>query len=241
MRSPLDDVSCARLPAAALAALAPLRCEPGLEVARDGEDLWLRWDTASERVLRAVLPLVGSELFAARGGLWFRPGRALPSFEVPQALEYRPLYQVLFPAPVEPAALAHLAVTPVRLTLRADDRARATSALLCPLPPLLAWADTIPAGRLATLRGLRLYEQVLVVGERLPPITGERFWGENVLVPLGYRPEPELPESALRQAAGLLDGEVLLLRQGAAEVFARSLLAPLSRPVLRLAGEEVGA
>ena len=41
---------------------------------------------------------------------------------------------------------------------------------------------------------------------------GERFWGEEVFLPLGYRPDPELPESALRTALGAGEEELLIVR-----------------------------
>jgi hypothetical protein len=61
----LGDVSCARFPIAAAAALADLRCRSDIDVLPDGEYLWLRW-AGDEEVLHRVLPLSEVELFVER-------------------------------------------------------------------------------------------------------------------------------------------------------------------------------
>jgi hypothetical protein len=238
MRPDLDDVCCARLPAPALAALARLRCEPDLRAARAADHVWLRWDAGNERVLRAVLPLPGVALFAHREGRWYPFGRALPVFDLP-APDYRPLAHVLFPAPLQAVPPPRDAAPPVTLTVRPDARPRPARAALCPLAALLAWADTVPAPQLAELEGLFFLDQILVLGDRLPLFPdGTRYWGRDVLVPLGYAPDPDLPESALRAAAGVTDDEILLMGTDHAEAVPRELLRPLSRAGLRLAAGE---
>jgi hypothetical protein len=98
----------------------------------------------------------------------------------------------------------------------------------------------VPVSRLASLQALRLGDRILALGTRLPALAGsERFWGEHVLTPLGFAPEPALPESVLRQAAGLRDRDLLLLRPDRAEFISRAFLSPLSRATLRLAVGEV--
>lgn len=240
VKPPLDDVCRARLPLRALPLLAPLRCEPDLEIATIEEHVWLRWEAGNERIVRAVLPLADSVVFTQRDGHWFRVGHALPSFDVADDIAFRPLAHVLFPAPVTPTAAPTAPLAPLPLRWRSDTRVRAATAMLCPLTALLAWADTVPAPTLERLRGAYLGAQALVVGERLPLLEGgERFWGRDVLVPLGLCTEPDLPESALRTAAGVSATELLLLpRSGPAEALDRALLRPLSRAGLRLAGGE---
>jgi hypothetical protein len=76
---------------------------------------------------------------------------------------------------------------------------------------------------------------VLLLGSRLPPISDAvRYWGEAVLVPLGYRPEPEVPPAALRAAAGAADEELLLLGEAGAELIPRGAFSPLTRAGVRL-------
>jgi hypothetical protein len=104
------------------------------------------------------------------------------------------------------------------------------------LAVLLEWSDSVPSTRLASLQGVHLGELVLVLGEQLPLLAGSmRFWGRDVLIPLGYAPDPDLPASALKQAAGLQPDEILLWQPDHAEVSDRTLLSPLTRAALRLA------
>jgi hypothetical protein len=85
------------------------------------------------------------------------------------------------------------------------------------------------------LQGTCLDERVLVVGVNLPLLEdGQRFWGHDVLIPLGYGPVPALPESALKEATGLDEQELLLWRPNVMEVIARTLLSRVTRAGLRL-------
>jgi hypothetical protein len=61
----------------------------------------------------------------------------------------------------------------------------------------------------------------------------QRFWGERVLTPLGFRPEPELPETALRAAAEVSLGELLVLTESGAEAIPEDAFAPLTRAAMR--------
>jgi hypothetical protein len=77
------------------------------------------------------------------------------------------------------------------------------------------------------------------VGGRLPTLPGaERFWGNRVLVPLGFRPEPCWPESALAEVLGLADEELAMLRESGATAIPVAALRPLTRASARLAARE---
>jgi hypothetical protein len=234
-----DEVGCASLPTDALALLAPLRCEPGVQVAHDAGRLWVRFDAANERVLHKVLSLSGIELFAFRGGAWRRFGQSMPAFDFPENPQFDPLFQVVFPAPVLPVPPDKMPLTPVRLALTPDDRPRPTTAMICPLAALFAWVDTVPSARLERMHGVLCGRQVLVIGPDLPVLQcGERFWGKLVLTPLGHSPTPALPEADMRAAAGVATDELLLLRHDRAEALPRTTLSPISRAALRLAASE---
>jgi len=241
MTTGLAEVSCASLPATELPALASLRAEAGVEAAVAGDRCWVRWQPGAEVVLRRLLPVPGVHLYALREGIWHRPGCRLPAFEVPTGLEYRPLHHVLTPAPVMPTPARVPTLDRFRIRLVEDDRPRRTTAMRCDLDKLARWADTVPASRLGALQGALCQGRVLVVGERLPLFPSEeRYWGEPVLVPLGYRPEPNLPADALREALGVAGEEILILDVGKAESVPRIALGPLTRAGIRLAaGEKV--
>jgi hypothetical protein len=234
--NPLHDVCCASLPAEALPALAELRAAPGLTVALLGRRAWVRWESGDEQVLRRLLPVSGVELFVSRAGRWHRVGRHLPALAFPEHLEYRPLHQVLFPAPVLPMPPRPLELRPLGLALTADQCPRPATALECDVPALARWAETVPEVRLARLHAAHCRGRVLLRGERLPAVAaGRRYWGGSLLVPLGYRIEPNLPASAVRAALGLADEELLVLDEGRAEVVPRSAFEPLTRAQIRLA------
>src|ERR1700722_12890319 len=115
MPSPLDEICCACVPTEALSLLASLRCEPGLRASVTERGTWLRWDAGNERVLQAVMPIHGVELFSFHAGRWHRFGQTLPAFDFPGNLDYQPLAHVLFPTPVQPIVAPTANWQPLRL------------------------------------------------------------------------------------------------------------------------------
>src|SRR5207244_1436135 len=103
--------------------------------------------------------------------------------------------------------------------------------------------DTVPTARWRDLQAAMCEQQILVIGTRLPLLRGgRRFWGHSVLRPLGFRVEPALPESALREALTVSSDEMLIFHQdGAAEIVPASALRPLTRVGLRQTAGEVSA
>jgi hypothetical protein len=240
MTSPLNDVRCARLPAAALPVLAELRAVPDVGVIQQGEYAWVYWHPQDDTVLRRLLPVRDLELYVQRDGLWYRHGRDLPSFGVPDECSGQPLHRVIFPVPVQPLPPPTAATRPCRLTLVRDDRPRETTGMLCESADLGRWADRATTAELNELRAARTGRRVVVLGEHLPPLAaGERLWGERVLVPLGYRPEPALPETAVTEALGMGPDEILLLDKEGPQVLSRTVLQPLTRAGVRLALREI--
>jgi hypothetical protein len=254
MDAPLAEVCCACLPAASLAWLASLRVHAGLRVRVLGDRAWMWWTAGDEVVLQRVLALHGVEVFARREGRWYRPGQHLPAFEVPNEDGARPLLHLLTPAPVRADSGAP-SFRPMMLELVRDDRPRATSALCCTLADLGRWAGQATSRQLAMLTAICTYGtagvspvpgaldqgdasrtgHVLLRGERLPPLSAaKRYWGRTILTPLGFRPEPEVSEGALR----LRDEEIALLGEDGFEAIDARLFQPLTRAGARLAAGE---
>ncbi len=215
--------------------LADLRVRGEVRVRLDGATAWLHWPAGDRAVLLRVLALRGAEVFERRGGHWYRPGRRLPSFEVPGDEETRPLAALLVPAAVQAEARA-ATLTPLQVTLVRNDHPRPASALCCPVADFAAWVEGATSRQLAGLQAAWCPAgPVLLLGERLPPLAaGERFWGRSLLLPLGFRAEPDLGEDALREALGL-GGDVGLLTAEGLEVVARSAFGPVTRAGVRLA------
>jgi hypothetical protein len=243
MNSPLDEICCARIPAASLAGLAEIRCADGVEVIADGETCWLRWPAGSDDVLRLVLPLPGVVLYVQRAGAWYTFGSRLPTDGPPRQLAVQPLDRLLTPARVEPESLPASTLQPIPLRLLRDDTRHPTSALRCPLSRFAAWAENATTVRLTSLRAALARDVVLLMGEHLPLLLDAvRFWGKRVLVPLGYRPEPSLPESALVSVLHLAGDEIAILNEASNEasvdVLPAAVLKPLNRASVRLACRE---
>jgi hypothetical protein len=188
--------------------------------------------------LEQILPLPDAVLFIHRDPHWYRFGCQLPSFDLPESAEYQPLYQVLTHAPFQAQKTPSLRCEPTVLALVSDDRERPTSAALYRLVPLTHWIEHVPTPRLKGIQAARCGNQVLLLGDRLPLLAeSERFWGSDVLMPLGYRPDPFLPERALRDALAASKDEVILWDQDGVERIDRRAFAPLSRAGVRLVAQ----
>jgi hypothetical protein len=236
---PVNDVSCASLSAAALSCLAPVRARNGVRVVLAGERAWVFWQAGDEDVLRCVLPVQGAELFARRDQHWYRVGERLPAFHIPDPREGTALTAHLVPTAVETVRRQPATWSPASLALVSDCQARPASALRGSLAGLARWADLATTRQLAGLRGAWLGDTVVLLGERLPALAGsERFWGGVVLVPLGYRVEPALPEAAMFQVLGLSEGELALVDAMGVEVIDAAVFAPLTRAGVRRAARE---
>jgi hypothetical protein len=233
MHGVLTNASLARIPADALALIGGLRAYASVEVRIDGARAWVRWDEAGFEILRALLPVPGAEFFERLDQYWHLCGRSLPAFDVPQA-GFLPLASVLTPDRVQPLAGAGVAFPKVVLALKRSNQPRNATALLCPVQALAAWADMAPTAKIAALSAARSGTLVLVTGQLLPPIEGERFWGERVLCPLGWGPDPDLPEDSLLHAIGAGPRELALLQRGNVEIIPRDALHGLTRASARL-------
>ena len=70
--------------------------------------------------------------------------------------------------------------------------------------------------------------------DQLPATPGaDRFWGDRVLIALGFRSNPDWPESALREAAQVGRNEILILTENAAEAIPANAFRPLTRAAIR--------
>ena len=211
----------------------------------DGEDAWISWEPGDDRALRAVLPVAGVELYGRRGESWHRAGRRLPGPERPPEAEPVPLARAIFPAPfsVEPPRDGPRTALP--LTLGRDGRHRQTTAMHCAVSRLGRWADAAPSAAIAALKGAIRGGHALLLGQGLPSLDGStRYWGGQLLVPIGFEVRPSLPEAILIEALGRPGREVLRVipetvgdgeSRFAVEAIPLEVFRPLSRAGVRLA------
>jgi hypothetical protein len=221
---------------AGLAALAPLRAAGSVRVIV-GDLAWVTWDGPRPDVVAAVLAVPGTELFEPRDGHWFRSGDRLPAFDVPPAGDPVPVDRAVIPGPFAAMEPGDRELKRVPLRLVRSDLPRATSAARCSLKVLATWADAATTAEIAVVKAARCGDVVWLLGSRLPALPGgERFWGDRVLIPLGFRAEPDWPEAALREAANVGPDELLVLTEDAAEAISVGAFRPLTRGSIRRAG-----
>jgi hypothetical protein len=239
MTAPLEIIPCcANLPAAALPLLGPLRTRPGLRVTRTGDRAWLHWTAGDETVARYLFSICGATLLHHQDGLWFPVSSRLPMDGVPSADNGVPLMAVLVPAAIHEEQAGSVDVAPLPLSLGRDTRIQSATAIRADAKMLARWADSATSHQLSALQGAWCGAEILLRGRMLPSVpNAERYWGQNVLVPLGFRTEPELPEAALCEVLDLAPGETALLSSTGLEVLPAAAFGPVTRASLRRAGE----
>jgi hypothetical protein len=244
------DVGCASIAAEDLPVLAELRCRREIRVSIVGDRAWIVWEAESEAVqhalVRHILPLPGVELFVERAGSWYRLGEHLPAFDVPAGVGIHGslLEGILLPKPftAQRPGDGPRAPLPVRLVHDQRGQTRPASAVRCRLGALWAWAEQATSAQLARVLGAYTEGpgggEVLVLGAAgvLPPVGGGmRFWGTEVLIPLGFRTDPDLPGPGLRRATEAGPGELVVLDWDGFELIPRDVFQPLCRAGIRLA------
>ena len=154
---------------------------------------------------------------------------------------------------VRPAVDAPVPV-PLRIVRDADGRPRPAAALRCRLEGLADWAEQAPSAWIESISaawcpapaaGGPGEAEVLLLGPaaRLPaPAHGLRYWGVDVLIPIGYRAEPDLADRALRAAVGAGPDDLVVLDAEGPELVPRQAFRPMSRAGIRraLAGVPAG-
>jgi hypothetical protein len=216
-----------------LESLAALRAKGGVRVI-PGDAAWVTWEHDRPDVISAVLAVPGAELFEPREGRWFRPDDHLPAFDVPPTGELVALERVVVPAaltPTEPDGREHRRVP---LTLVRSEVVKPTSAIRCRVDFLREWADSATTAEITGVKASRCGDVAWLLGKNFLAIAGaERFWGDRVLIPLGFRTEPDWPESALREATGVGPGEILVLTESGSEALPADAFRPLTRAAIR--------
>jgi MoxR-vWA-beta-propeller ternary system domain bpX2 len=233
---PLNACRAARVPTRGLAALAPLRAKGGVHVVMDKATAWVTWDGDRRDVVDALLIVPGVEWFESRDGGWFGFGSRLPAFDVPPRGESIPLVRALVPAAFATAEAEARELARVNLRLVRCELPRPSTALRCRVEALRPWVDKATTAEITRVKAARRGDVAWLLGHVLPAIPGaERFWGERILVPLGYRADPDWPEQALREAAGVGSEEILILTAEGAEAIPAPAFRPLTRGALRRA------
>jgi hypothetical protein len=251
--APWKNIRCASMPVDDLGVLADLRGRADIRVAVAGGRAWIGWGSDSEVVPELlagrILPIEGVELFIERDGEWYRLGEHLPAFGVPfrNGTAGVSLDRIVIPGRLSVLRPGRAEGEPlcVRLVRDREERVRPASALTSSYEVFLRWAEGATSAQIGPLQIVSRVEsdgddggaEVLVLGSpgTLPPLAlSVRYWGVGVLIPLGFRAEPDLPEAAIRQAAGAGVGDLVVMDEDRLELIARELFKPLTRAGIRL-------
>jgi hypothetical protein len=260
MTPSLKDICSATIRVEDLPILAELRDRSEIRVSIAGDRAWIWWkpetDAMPAILIKWILPLPGVELFTERGGCWYRWGQHLPAFgvAVPDDRRGVPLERIVLPRPVSAQRPEGLRSDRTRVGVVRDERSRARSAtaVFCGLSELHAWTEQATSAQFAGLTAAwtegpvdeRRAAEVLVLGRHgsLPATrAGVRCWGTDVLVPVGFRADPDLAEPSLKGTVGAGPNDLVVLRPDGFEVIPRAIFKPLDRAGVRLAWDAITA
>ena len=199
---------------------------------------WVTWAGGMPDVIACLLPAAGVEFFVRRGDEWFRFNSRVPTSDCPPDGSGQPLDALLVPGRVEARLPDPVPLRKLRVRIARGGGLHPATALRCSLGELLPWAEAATTFELSALTAARNGDVVLLRGEKLPTIAGAaRYWGSDVLVPLGFRPDPDMAVDVLRAVAGANPGDVVLFEETGVTVIPGPAFAPLTRAGVRLAAE----
>jgi hypothetical protein len=239
-QNPWREISAARFQAVHLEALSPLRDRANVRIHIQRETAWVRWSGDNNDVMPHLLPIPGVEFFALRSGSWFRFRSLLPAVEKPPDDDGLPLSSVLFPRSFTSVQPETNDWPPVGLSIVRSAEPKPASALVCTINDIQKWADSATTSEIAKVKGTRANGKAILLGSQLPSIANAtRYWGDTVFVPLGFRPEPDLPPKALQTVVGANIDELVFLNKEGAMIVPRKVFEILTRAGIRLARNPV--
>ncbi|MEM1318631.1 MAG: hypothetical protein AAGG75_00175 [Bacteroidota bacterium] len=175
-----------RLAASQLDSLGTLRHYTELRLAHDGDWLWLRGlPSTSLPLAMQQLPAQARYRLDAEG-LLFPLGQKTPTGRLPQ-LNWQPLPEAL-PVELPPSALPAEIRTHCPVRLQPTDTPHPGFALCCQLQHWKSFGETAAQARLEQLRfAVSENNQVLIIGQPLPPLPGKEYWRRGqLLLPAGF-------------------------------------------------------
>lgn len=202
-----------RLSVKAVDSLRRIRLWPGVEFGQTGEDVWLKGDELTDKLLQQLRALPDGDIYEQLANQQLRRlGDRVPSANLPR-LDWYPLsfvFEPTLPVSVYPGE----AKSQVPLRLVRDTAEKVVNVLLVPFHEFARWCDQAPEFRLHRLRfAVRDDCLTIVHGHPLPPILGELFVEQEGLVfPAGWTWSPAVPASMLRKLLQLEEGDLCIAR-----------------------------
>jgi len=229
-----ESLRAARMPVASLHALAVFRTRNDIRVSVIDDEAWVWWDSSDSELVQSLLAAPDATFFAQRNGEWFEAHSLLPMWDMPASAPTQRLDEILTPSPFAVIRPEPLSEPPKSIELVRDVHPRTASALRCTWSDFVRWADTATTFSIERLEAAKSDDVVWLRGEHLPPIAkSERFWGERLLLPLGFRAEPDWPESMLLAIADVPSSDVVVVLPNAIEIIPANAWGPVSRAAIR--------
>lgn len=173
--------------------LGKIRTVPGWQAALHLDRIWLKGPLSNgkDQLLLYALPVMESYEIDEQGRLF--PLNSLTPTAVMEPMDWQALTDFL-PVVLPVSALPGMPqqYMPVRLLRVASTKP--TYALQTSLLVWRSFVDRAPLVRLQQLRfAVSTDEQVMVVGDPLPPVPGKGYWRNgNLLIPVGFDFDPPL-------------------------------------------------
>jgi hypothetical protein len=105
---------------------------------------------------------------------------------------------------------------------------------------LAAWADSATTLELGAVRAARWGSRTMLLGSKIPSIPDStRYWGTDVLLPVGFQTDPDLPPPLIRAAIGATADDLVVFDESGVDLIPRSAFESLTRAGVRLAAREV--
>ena len=230
-----------RLEAGTGGKVALLRGVPGLEVAASVAGVWIRGDFRGQEMCLASLPVVGLYEELAEGGL-SAVGGGVPIDSLPDDLEWLPIQQAVQLRKTI-GGMPGQQTAGVQVRLHRSEQEAEAGLLECHLADLEEWVTNAPEIRYEGMEyALSEDGTGLVKGPMIPPIRGRRYvLTGSVAIPSGFRLEPDLPGSVIRELIGAGSGTTIVFDQaGCVSVIDAGCFVPVSRAGLRDAMRERG-
>lgn len=188
---------------------------PSLEICQEGDSIWLRASQVDEDLERELRMLPGQAFQVLNDGQLRAPGKLVPQGFLPDGPWSRltDWMQIEFPPP----AFGGEVTSAVSLKLMRGGPVRTplpeANVLLTERDLWRDFAATAPVLRLNLWSFAMSDEQALIMGNHLPPLPGERYVETaGIAAPCGWTWSPALDALVIRQAFGLADGDLALLR-----------------------------